>query len=119
MEFIYRNRKYAARIALVSLVFILLLVLSFKIFGGKNNKANLNKVRVNRSKVIEYCIPSDNNKQNIKSSVQIKRLVDVGFANIIISCAILSLIHFIRIYRSNLFCERRYTLVSLCVRMDE
>lgn len=119
MKSIYRNKKYIARIALISLVFIFLLALSFKIFSGNSNKADIKKLRVNNLKVVEYCIPSDSSKQNVNSIDQNKQLFDIGFTGIIIGSAILLLTYFIRINRGKLFCKRRYTLVSLCVRMDE
>lgn len=120
MEFTYRNRKHIARIALIPLVCILLLALNFKIWGGTYSEGDLEKNVVNLSKELEHCILSNNdNMEKIKGPIQIKQLLDTGFIGIIINCALLSFIRFISIYRSKLFSIRRYTLVSLCVRLDE
>ncbi|HEY5586592.1 MAG TPA: hypothetical protein VIK78_19140 [Ruminiclostridium sp.] len=120
MEFTYRNRKHIARIALVSIAFFLLLALNFKIWGGTYSVGDLEKIVINQSKEFEHCILITNDiKGNLKNAVQIKQLLSTGFNGKIIDCVLLSFTSFFGIYRSKLFCERRYTLVSLCVRMDE
>lgn len=120
MEFAYRNRKHIARITLVSLVCILLLALNFKILGGTYSQGDIKKVIANQLKELEYCILSNNaNMENVNDSAQIKQLSDTGFIGIIIDCVLLYFTLFISIYRSKLFCKRRYTLVYLCVRKDE
>jgi hypothetical protein len=120
MEFTYRNRKHIARINLIPLVFILLFTLNFKILGGTYSEDQLKKIKKNQSKELEYgTLSNTNNKVNLKIDVEIKQLLDTDFSDIIIDCALLSFIPFIWIYRSELFCNRRDTLVSLCVRMDD
>lgn len=120
MEFAYRNRKYITRITLVSLAFILLLLLNFKVLVGTYSQGNLNNIIPNQLKELEYCILSNNaNIINVNDSAQIKQLSDTGFIGIIIDCVLLLFTHSIWIYRSKLFCVRRYTLVALCVRKDE
>lgn len=120
MEFIYKNIKHIARITLVSLVFILLLALNFKIWDETYSKGHPEEIIVNLSEELGHCILSNNdNMENVKDAVQIKQLLDTGFIGIIIDCVLLSFSHFISIYSSKLFCGRRYTLVSLCIRMDE
>jgi hypothetical protein len=120
MESTYRNRKHIARIALVPLVCILLLAFNFKIWDGIYSQGNLEKIIVYQLKELEHCILLNyDNMEKVENAVQIKQFLDTGFIGIIIDCVLLSFTHFIWIYRSKLFCERRYTLVSLCVRMDE
>ena len=120
MEFGYRKRKNITRIAVVSLVFILLLLLNFKELGGTYSQGDLKNILANQLNEFEYCILSNNaNIINVNDSAQIKQLTDTGFIGIIIDCILLLFIHSISIYRNKLFCARRYTLVSLCVRMDE
>lgn len=120
MKFVYKNRKYVARILLVNIVFILLLAFNFKIWGGAYSEGSLQDIINHESKELEHCILLNNdNKENVKAVVQVKQLLDVGFANIIIECLLLSFIQFIYICRSKLLYKKRYTLVSLCVRMDD
>lgn len=120
MESKYRNSKYIARINLVPLVFILLLTLNFKIWGGTYSEGQFKKIKNNQSKELEYCTLSNtDNRVNLKADVEIKQLLDTDFSGIFINCVLLSFIPFIWIYRSELFCKRRDTLVSLCVRMDD
>jgi hypothetical protein len=120
MKFIYKNRKHIARILLANIVFILLLAFNFKVWGGSYSEGSLQDIIIHESKELEHCILLNNdNKENVKVDVQIKQLLDAGFANIIIDFILLSFIHFIYICRSKLFYKKRYTLVSLCVRMDD
>lgn len=120
MEFAYRNRKYITRITVVSSVLILLLLLNSKILSGTYSQGNLKKIIPNQLKDLEYCILSNSaNIINLNDSAQIKQLSDSGFIGTIIYCILLLFTYSIWIYRSKLFCIRRYTLVSLCVRKDE
>jgi len=120
MEFTYKNRKHIARIMLVHLVVILLLALSFEIWGTTYSESNLERIVLNQSKELKHCALSNkDNNEDAKGAVQKKQLLDTAFTGIIIACILLLFTRFIWIYRSKLFKERRYTLVSLHVRMDE
>lgn len=119
MEFTYRNRKHIAKVALVSLAFILLLGLNLKIYGGTYDKGDFEGIIANQLKDLEHCILSNiDHRESVNNTVQIKRLLDTGY-NIIVDCILLIFTHFIWIFRSKLLWERRHTLVSLCVRMNE
>jgi hypothetical protein len=117
MEFTYQNKKHISRILL--LMVILLLSFNFKIYTRADNEGNLNETIVNQSKEFKYNILSnDDNKEKVKVAVQIKQLLDAVFTGISIDSVTLLFTPFILIYRSKFFFERKDTLVSLCVRMD-
>ncbi len=119
MEYTFRNRKQIARIALVFMVFILLLTSSFKICGVTDSEGKLSEIVVNRLKTFEYCILPYNNSAAVEDSFQVKKLLDIGFNAVSIDFFLLLFAYFILKYRSKLFIGKRYTLVSLCVRMNE
>lgn len=112
MEFTYRNRKHLAKITLVSLVFILLLALNLKVWGGTSgNDAHLNICIGSQSILLNHYILSDNySRKNVRTA---------GYIGIIVISVFLSFIRFIWKYRNSSFYEKKYTLVTLCVRMDE
>lgn len=111
MELIYRNRKHITRIALIPLVFILLLASNFKIWSGTNSYHGLEVTIDSQSILLDHGILSNNrNSENANNT---------GFIGVIVACVLLPFVRFTWKYKIKLFCEKRYTLVSLCVRMDE
>ncbi|HWT76935.1 MAG TPA: hypothetical protein VN258_19720 [Mobilitalea sp.] len=120
MEFIYNFRKYIARSILVPFVIILLQAFIFNTWSGSYREGSLEDIVIRQSAEYSNCFLSYiESKLIIKDSVQVKQLVKPVLTGITIGCFLLSLIPFLWISRSILFFERKYTLVSLCVRMDE
>lgn len=120
MGFTYRSRKITTRVACVSLVFFLLTAFIFKIQGGTCHKSGFGEITVNQSNEFAQIIFTNNDKsETVQNTVPIKQLLDTGFIGIIIGCVLSAFLRFFGINRSKFFSERRYTLVSLCIRMDE
>lgn len=115
MESIYKNKKYIAGIIIVPIVFILLFAFNFKKCDGAYNKGNLEESIINQSK---ECILS-NYKEVVKDTFHIKPFMNTCFIDTISNHVLFLFTLFICICRSKLFFERKYTLVSLRVRMDE
>lgn len=120
MEFTYKNRKHIARFTIALLILILILLLIFKMSRGTYSII-INNIIVNQTKELEHCIlPTNDNRENVKVVLPRKHLYNTDFLNIIIyGFVLLVFIHFIWIFRSKFFYGKKYTPVSLCVRMDE
>ena len=119
MEFIYNKRKYIASLSFVPLFLTLLLALNFKIWGGINNDGDLEKIIANQTQELDHCLLSNiDNSINVKSATQIKQFLDTELMGAMIDCVIFFTL-LVWIDQSKFFCERRDTLISLCIRMDE
>ena len=119
MEFTYKRRKCTAAI-LISLVFTFLLALIF--WGGVYSEGGPEQTIIHQSKEVEHCILLNNSNENVNTAVHVKQLFNTGFIGIIPGCIFLSFlpfIYFICVCRSKLFCKRKHTLVSLCVRIND
>lgn len=116
MSFICRNKKHIAIIILVPIVFILLFACTFRKFNLTYNGGNIDSDIVNQSK--EFILSNDS-MEIIKSSFQVNPLTGNCLINIISGQALLSFIILISRCRSRFLYKKRYTLVSLCVRMNK
>lgn len=118
MELARGSRKRMAGSLLIFLVFLLLISSSYKAWDGSCGNSGPSKTVFHQLDETAHRIISDNG-ENIKTAVPVKQLSDAGFIGLLIFSVLLSVTRFSRIYRGELFCERRFTLVSLRVRMDE
>ena len=119
MEFACGSRKRMAGSLLILLVFLLLLSLSSNVWGRPYGNDDPSKTIFHQLDESSHSIFFSDNGENIKTAVPVKPLTDAGFLGLLICPVLLSLTHFSRIYRGEPFCEKRFTLVSLRVRMDE
>lgn len=109
----YRSQKRITRIAYIPLMFTLFLILNYFTVSREAypNGGGLELITDSQSIVQNQTILTDT-----YSSEHVK---NTGATGIVDDCIFLQLICLIYIYKSILLWRRRYTLVSLCVRMDE
>lgn len=122
MESTYRSKKRITRIAYIPLVFILFLALNnFTVSSGTSpNGGSLEVITGSQSTVLNHTILTDTYSwENIKAAYSREHVKSTGANGTVDDCIFLLLICLIWRCKSILLWRRRYTLVSLCVRMDE
>lgn len=120
MESTYRSKKRIIRITYIPLVLILFLALNnFTVSSGTYPNCG-GLITGNQSIGFNHIILTDTYSwENIKDTYSREHVKNTGAASTIDNCIFLLLIIHIWRYKSILLWRRRYTLVSLCVRLDE
>ncbi|WP_088228670.1 hypothetical protein [Desulfosporosinus sp. FKB] len=121
MTLIYRSKKCLTRIALIPLAFILFLAVNVTVSSGtSSNSVDHEGITSSQSIVLNHTFLTDTyGWEKIKDTYSrdnIKGIGSGGRVDILFSLPLLCLIWK---NKSKLLWRRNYTLVSLCVRMDE
>jgi|GEM_PF-4399053 hypothetical protein len=122
MESIYRSKKRITRIAYIPMVFILFLALnSFNVSSGTSSDGGgLEVITGGQSIVLNHTIlTAAYCWENIKDTYNREQIKNTGATGIVNDYIFLLLLCLIWRYKSILLWRSKYTLVSLCVRMDE
>jgi hypothetical protein len=120
MEYTYRNRKHIARIALISTVIILLLALNYRLWGGFYTEGDLEDIILTQSDELKHCILCNNEVMaELRDASIINHVSDVDFIGILTFCSLFSVTWIVWDCRNKSDWKDSFTLVSLCVRMDE
>ncbi|AET70353.1 hypothetical protein Desor_4956 [Desulfosporosinus orientis DSM 765] len=116
MEPIFSSKKRIIKITYVTLVFVLFLVLNFSVSKGITpNGGDLEVIIGGQSILQNQTILTDAySGENGKDT-----RYTGGISDDCLFLALIWVIYFNWRYKSVLYWSRRYTLVSLCVRMDE
>jgi hypothetical protein len=119
MEYTYCYRRVIARITFSAVVIALLLALNFRIWGGCGYEGDLSYLIIDQTKDLDNCFLFESNSEIVKEAVQIKQLTDTIFTGIILGSVLFLLFQYIILFKGKQPFKRGFTLVSLCIRIND
>ncbi len=122
MEQIYKMRRTIAKIILAPLLLILLIALSYKIWGVSYSTGSVEEIVILNATNIEQCIASNATiTSEISGSTALRQFIQLLSNSyfVSVSAVVVNIQAIILLENKGMNQKNNTTLVSLCVRMDD
>jgi len=122
MEQTYKMRRTITKIILAPLLLILLIALSYKIWGVSYNPGSVEEIVISNATNIEQCIASNATiTSEISGSTALRQFIQLLSNNyfVSLSAVVVNIQAIILLENKGMNKKNNTTLVSLCVRMDD